>query len=226
MTSTLAALRDAVLLHPADDVVRGVYADACLESGDPATMAQGELILLQLARADEERQRKFIGLWAKPWLPAGVSHRVRLSHQHSDWWRVGPGVEVEFGRGFATGMRLTDPTDSDWTEATVGVVAEMHANSVAALFAEHPLERVVIGIGEGEEWWIELSWPHRIPEQQQWGLVSSRRERAGMGWSSSRESFSAKLDRAVNARILTLGQRVLNVQRGNRGHREWGAGII
>lgn len=54
----------AIYANPADDTPRQVYADMLLEKGDP----RGEFISLQLANADEKKQRALLKAHGKQWL--------------------------------------------------------------------------------------------------------------------------------------------------------------
>ncbi|QEL18867.1 hypothetical protein [Limnoglobus roseus] len=218
MTPTLTTLREAVLLHPADDVVRGVFADACLESGDETTVAHGELILLQLAWADEERPCELIRRWPSIWSP-GVP-LLTGGHRAGEWWRVNDGVAVAITRGFVSAVQLTDPTarmsTAPWSETTVAAVADAHARAVATLFAAHPLERVVIDFGRAAE---------------TWGIEQARQEAGGVHfwwcrrpaeeltfcWTPrGRDVFSDSLRKVLRDFLVALGQHVVHVQRRER----------
>lgn len=219
MTDPLAALRAAVLLHPADDVARSVYADACLESGDAAMMAHGELVLLQLARADEKRQRELLGEWLWEWLNGDRSPRS-AKHLEGEWWSLTTDCRVAVRRGFVSAVHLRDPRDGPayWTEQTPDRTADIYGTIVEALFAEQPLEVIYFEFGGSEAWRVASdAWP----PPARWMCSDAYDAGRVFAAAPDRPTLGVRLMEAFRARIVEIGEQILRSRRG-----EWGAGIL
>lgn len=146
----LDGLLHAVLETPADDAARLIYADAMEESGHPVNTARAEFIRLQLADEGHERQRELL----ERWLPAWFGQAVQLLP--TGWWAVGTfgdptAFRFSISRGFIDGIANYGLPAGEWNVQTPWVFAETFSESAADLFGDHPLERIVIDVANGEE---------------------------------------------------------------------------
>lgn len=207
----LEALLAAVLDEPEADAPRLVYADALEETGKEANVARAELIRLQLAGEDGVRQQKLLETWLGDWLPMSIRHRCNLSVSPDGVCRLAGlrGQKLEIERGFVTALSCQiEPYFGHslaWTETTPGILADDFDGTLDVLFAENPIERLVLDLGQREEW--------RIERNARWECVNETASKPILCESATREKFRPRLQSGIRQRLLVLGRQILWQQR-------------
>jgi uncharacterized protein (TIGR02996 family) len=182
VTDRGATLLAEIVAKPADDQLRQVYADHLQEQGDP----RGELIALQLAGRDPERQSELIEQHTGTWLAplAAIS------------WVEG----TVFARGFPDEVWLNDANNTDAVERSIGhpiwaTVRRLHLPGFEHAPVEllrHPVMRSLEHVGAYD--------PAPILEILEWDRVPYRSLGLDSEFASSKPAQRAFL---AGARKLT-----------------------
>lgn len=211
----LDGLLHAVLENPADDTPRLIYADAMEESRAAVNHARAEFIRLQIAGEGEARQAELLPVWLGDWfgrVPTPLA---------SGWWAVGDAgdpsaLQFEVSRGFISGVANLGLPPAPWDEWTPWTLSECLGRTITDLLSNHPVERIVLDIGAGEEWWVEP------PDGDgPWACLTV--DRRVLCRNAPRRRFVADLTTALRDRSFALALAVWDAQRHDREAQRPGA---